>query len=132
MTTSALIALGLTILFGALVSGTPLLFSAVGEIIAERSGVMNLGLEGLMLVGAMGGFAAWFHTNNLILGLLAGTLFGGLLVGTKLIQPQGIASMLQGVILFVVVGTELLFRYRVRLEKVEPSVKAALEVSRDN
>ncbi len=79
MTTSALIALGLTILFGSLVSGTPLLFSAVGEIIAERSGVMNLGLEGLMLVGAMGGFAAWFHTNNLILGLLAGTLFGGLL-----------------------------------------------------
>ncbi len=79
MTTSELIALGLTILFGALVSGTPLLFSAVGEIIAERSGVMNLGLEGLMLVGAMGGFAAWFHTNNLILGLLAGTLFGGLL-----------------------------------------------------
>jgi ABC-type uncharacterized transport system permease subunit len=79
VTTSELITLGLTILFGALVSGTPLLFSTVGEIIAERSGVMNLGLEGLMLVGAMGGFAAWFHTDNLILGLLAGTLFGGLL-----------------------------------------------------
>ncbi len=79
MTTSELIALGLTILFGALVSGTPLLFSAVGEIIAERSGVMNLGLEGLMLVGAVGGFGAWFHTNNLILGLLVGMLFGGLL-----------------------------------------------------
>ena len=79
MTTSDLIALGLTILFGALVSGTPLLFSAVGEIIAERSGVMNLGLEGLMLVGAVGGFAAWFHTDNLMLGMLVGTLFGGLL-----------------------------------------------------
>jgi len=58
-------------------------------------------------------------------------LFGALLVGTKLIQPSGIASMLQGVILFVVVGTELLFRYRVHLDKVEPAVKAALEVSRD-
>jgi general nucleoside transport system permease protein len=79
MTASALTALGLTILFGALVSGTPLLFSTVGEIIAERSGVMNLGLEGLMLVGAVGGFAVWFNTGNLLLGLLAGTLFGGLL-----------------------------------------------------
>ncbi len=79
MTTSALIALGLTILFGALVSGTPLLFSTVGEIMAERSGVMNLGLEGMMLVGAMGGFAVWFHTDSLWLGLLAGTAFGGLL-----------------------------------------------------
>jgi len=79
VTTSDLIALGLTILFGALVSGTPLLFSAVGEIIAERSGVMNLGLEGLMLVGAVGGFAAWFHTDNLMFGMLVGTLFGGLL-----------------------------------------------------
>jgi simple sugar transport system permease protein len=51
--------------------------------------------------------------------ILVAILFGGLLVGTKLIQPQGIASMLQGVILFVVVGTELLFHYRVQLEKVE-------------
>lgn len=79
MTTSALIALGLTILFGALVTGTPLLFSTVGEIISERSGVMNLGLEGLMLMGAMGGFAVWFNTHSLWLGLLAGSLFGGLL-----------------------------------------------------
>ena len=79
MTSSELVSLGLTILFGALVSGTPLLFSTVGEIIAERSGVMNLGLEGLMLVGAIGGFAVWFHTNNLVLGLVVGSLFGGLL-----------------------------------------------------
>ena len=52
----------------------------------------------------------------------------GLLVGTQLIQPQGISSMLQGVILFVVVGTELVFRYRFRLDKIEPAVVAA-EVS---
>lgn len=79
MTTNELFALGLTILFGALVSGTPLLFSTLGEIVAERSGVMNLGLEGMMLVGAMSGFGVWFHTGSLWLGLLVGTLFGGLL-----------------------------------------------------
>jgi ABC-type uncharacterized transport system permease subunit len=79
MTTSALIALGLTIAFGALVSGTPLLFATIGEILSERAGVMNLGIEGMMLVGAMGGFAVWSKTDNLLLGMAAGMLFGGLL-----------------------------------------------------
>jgi ABC-type uncharacterized transport system permease subunit len=79
MSSSALIALIATILFGALVSGTPLLFATLGEIMAERSGVMNLGIEGMMLVGAMGGFSVWFHSGSLALGLLAGAAFGGLL-----------------------------------------------------
>jgi ABC-type uncharacterized transport system permease subunit len=79
MTGSELIALAATILFGALVSGTPLLFATVGEIVSERSGVMNLGLEGMMLMGAMGAFAVWFHTGNLLLGLLVGSLGGGVL-----------------------------------------------------
>ncbi len=79
MSGSELLVLGLTIAFGALVSGSPLLFATIGEILSERSGVMNLGLEGMMLVGAMGGFAVWSHSGNLIFGLLAGTLFGGLL-----------------------------------------------------
>ncbi len=79
MSGSELLALGLTIAFGALVSGSPLLFATIGEILSERSGVMNLGLEGMMLVGAMGGFAVWSQSGSLILGLLAGTIFGGLL-----------------------------------------------------
>jgi simple sugar transport system permease protein len=79
MSSGQLIALSATILFGALVSGTPLLFATLGEILSERSGVMNLGIEGMMLVGAMGGFAAWFNTGDLMLALAAGMLFGGLL-----------------------------------------------------
>ncbi len=79
MSSSELVTLGLTIAFGALVSGSPLLFATIGEILSERSGVMNLGLEGMMLVGAMGGFAVWSHSGSLILGMLAGMLFGGLL-----------------------------------------------------
>jgi simple sugar transport system permease protein len=72
--------------------------------------------------GFTGVIIAWLARLNPIAAILVSFLFGGLLVGTKLIQPQGIASMLQGVILFVVVGTELLFRYRIRLERVEPAI----------
>jgi ABC-type uncharacterized transport system permease subunit len=79
MSASALILLAITILFGALVSGTPLLLATVGEIISERSGVLNLGIEGMMLMGAMGGFAVWFNTGNLVLGLLVGAVLGGVL-----------------------------------------------------
>ncbi len=79
MTANELITLGITIVFGALVSGSPLLFATIGEIFSERSGVMNLGIEGMMLVGAMSGFAGWFVTGNLIAGLFIGMVFGCLL-----------------------------------------------------
>jgi ABC-type uncharacterized transport system permease subunit len=79
MSTNALIDLAFTILFGSLVSGTPLLLATLGEIYAERSGVMNLGIEGMMLMGAMSGFAAWYHTGSILVALLVGMLIGGLL-----------------------------------------------------
>ncbi len=78
--------------------------------------------------GFTGVIIAWLARLNPLAAILVAFLFGGLIVGTQLIQPQGIASMLQGVILFVVVGTELLFHYRVRVEKIE-QVTAAPEAS---
>lgn len=63
----------------AIAAGTPLLFAALGEIMTERSGVMNLGVEGMMLVGGVTGFWTGIHTGNLLLALLAGALAGGLL-----------------------------------------------------
>jgi len=82
--------------------------------------------------GFTGVIVAWLARLNPLAAILVAFLFGGLLVGTKMIMPQGIASMLQGVILFVVVGTELLFRYRLHLEKVEPERGPAAEVSHDD
>lgn len=79
MTANDLFLLSMTILFGALISGTPLLFATIGEIFSERAGVMNLGIEGMMLIGAMSGFAVWFKSDSVLLGLLVGMLFGGLL-----------------------------------------------------
>lgn len=79
MTVGELYALIITLVGAGLRTGTPLLFAAVGEVIAERSGVMNLGVEGMMLTGAVSGFIVTYHTGNPWLGLLVGILAGGLL-----------------------------------------------------
>ncbi len=60
----------------ALVAGTPLLLGTLGEIYAERAGVMNLGVEGMMAVGAMTGFAAALATGSPWLGLVAAMAAG--------------------------------------------------------
>ena len=52
------------ILRAGLSTGTILLFAAIGEIIAERAGVMNLGVEGMMLIGAMAAFKVAYVTQN--------------------------------------------------------------------
>jgi len=68
-----------TILAAGVASGTILLFAAIGEIFAERSGVLNLGVEGMMLIGAVAGFSIAMSTGNPWLGVVAAMLAGGLL-----------------------------------------------------
>lgn len=60
-------------------TGTVLLFATLGEIFAERSGVMNLGVEGMMLIGAMSGFSVAISTGNPWLGVLVAMFVAGLL-----------------------------------------------------
>ncbi|MFC2064751.1 ABC transporter permease [Chloroflexota bacterium] len=67
------------ILHAGLATGTILLFATIGEIFAERSGIMNLGVEGMMLIGAMAGFSTSLSTQNVWLGLLVAVLAGGAL-----------------------------------------------------
>lgn len=55
---------------------TPLTLAAVGETYAQRSGVMNLGIEGMMVFGAFGGFVAGYFTHNLWVGVFVGMLVG--------------------------------------------------------
>ncbi len=58
-------------LHAAIISATPILYAALGEIFAERSGVLNLGVEGIMLVGAATGFYTAVNSQSLLLGILA-------------------------------------------------------------
>jgi simple sugar transport system permease protein len=60
-------------------TGTVLLFATLGEILAERSGVMNLGVEGMMLIGAMSGYSVAIKTGNPWLGVIVAMIAAGLL-----------------------------------------------------
>ena len=64
------------VLSGAVLSSTSMLYATVGEVIGERSGIVNLGLEGVMLVGAVGGFVVTAESGNPYLGVLAAALAG--------------------------------------------------------
>jgi general nucleoside transport system permease protein len=57
-------------------AATPLLIAAMGELVVERSGVLNLGVEGMMIMGAVTGFAAAYTTGSPWLGFITATLVG--------------------------------------------------------
>ena len=58
---------------------TPLAFATLGEMFSERAGVLNLGIEGIMLLSAMTGFTAAYFTGSLWLGVLAAAATGALM-----------------------------------------------------
>jgi len=64
------------ILVAAVAAGTPMVFAALGELVTEKSGVLNLGVEGMMLMGAVTGFAVASQTGNPWLGAAAGMVAG--------------------------------------------------------
>lgn len=91
----------------------PLLIAGVGELVAERSGVLNLGVEGMMICGAAVGFAAGIMTGSTLLGALAGIaagmalslLFAGLVLGLAANQvASGLALTIFGVGLSGLIG----------------------------
>jgi simple sugar transport system permease protein len=67
------------ILAAGIATGTVLLFASIGEIFAERAGVLNLGVEGMMLMGAVAGFSIAVSTGNPWLGVVLAMLAGGVI-----------------------------------------------------
>ncbi|MGH2406345.1 MAG: ABC transporter permease [bacterium] len=67
------------LLAAAVAAGAPLIFAGIGEVLAERSGVLNLGIEGMMLTGAVAGFAAAVTTRNPLLAVLVALAAGAAL-----------------------------------------------------
>ena len=106
------------VLLGILTSGirlaTPYLYAGIGETFGQRSGVLNLGVDGQMLMGALDGFYVVFTTGELWLGLLAAIAVGALMglamafISVTLHAEQGISGI--GVYLFGLGLSELLFQ----------------------
>ena len=103
----------LGVLSSAIFSGTSLLYITLGEIIDERSGIVNLGLEGVLLVSASTGFAVTVAVGNPYLGVLVAALVGGLMnmiLGYLVIDRQanqlasGLALMFFGFGLSALIG----------------------------
>ncbi len=107
-----------TVLIGILSSGirlaTPYLYAAIGETFSQRSGVLNLGVEGQMLLGAFAAFYVSLTTGNLWLGMLAAVLVGAAMglamayVTVNLQAEQGISGI--GFYLFGLGMSDLLFQ----------------------
>jgi simple sugar transport system permease protein len=66
-----------SILTIAIVAGASLVFATIGEIFTERSGILNLGVEGMMIIGAVTAFAAAYHSESAWVGVLVALLAGG-------------------------------------------------------
>lgn len=108
----------ITVLIGILASGirlaTPYLYAAIGETLGQRSGVLNLGVEGQMLLGAFAAFFVASTTGNLWLGVLAAMVVGALMglamafVTVNLHAEQGISGI--GFYLFGLGMSDLLFQ----------------------
>ncbi|RZO30682.1 MAG: ABC transporter permease [SAR116 cluster bacterium] len=75
-----------------ILTSVPLIFAASGELIAERSGVLNLGVEGMMLMGAVSAFAIAMGTGSPILGMFAGAFAGALTAGIFAFFALGLAT----------------------------------------
>jgi len=127
--------LALGVLAGAVLSGTSLLYATLGETLVERSGIVNLGLEGVLLMGASVGFSVTAVTGNPWIGLaaaaltggLANALFGWLVVLRKANQlASGLAMMFFGFGLSALVGAPHVGAVIVGLPKWRPAWLAAL------
>ena len=67
------------ILIGVIIAATPLVFAAIGELIVEKSGVLNLGVEGMMIIGAIAAFATTVETGSFVAGIAAAVICGALM-----------------------------------------------------
>lgn len=113
-----------TLLASTIRQGVPILLPAVGEAVAERAGVMNIGLEGNMLIGAFTTLLVYQYTASLILAILAGGAAGCLsaviiaYIGISRNQPQAVVGFMFNIFAAGITS----FFYRVLYAAERPSV----------
>lgn len=93
----------------------PLLIAALGELYAERTGVLNIGIEGMMLAGAWGGFVTTYFTGNLWLGLAGAIVIGALfgLLNGMLAITMKVNQVVSGIAINILLSGLTMYLYRV-------------------
>ncbi len=117
------------ILIHAVGMGTPLLFATLGGVISERSGVINLGMEGLMLVGALVAFVVMLNTGSYLYALVAASIVSGIISMIHafvclMLRASQIASGLA--LTFFGTGLSGLFGDKLTGETVEPLTRFSI------
>lgn len=110
-----------SVLSSAVRIATPILLAALGELVAERSGIMNLGVEGTMLMGAFAGFVAAYQSGSLVLGILV-AMIAGMLMGLLMVFLAATLKVNQtvtGLSLNLLAAGLTLFLYRVSYADIE-------------
>jgi len=122
------------IIISVIAASTPLLLAAAGELVVERAGVLNLGIEGMMIMGAACGFAAAYYTGSVTIGAITGMLagagmaaiFAGLTLGLAVNQvAAGLALTIFGIGLSGLIGASFVG------ERIEPAPHLSIPVLTD-
>ena len=106
-------------------AGTPLVFAALGELVTEKSGVLNLGVEGMMLVGAIGAVIGTLATGSYALGLLTAMIAGAalsLIFGFLTLSLR--ASQVPAGLALTALAAGLLFAARMPMGRLLPLMAA--------
>ncbi|MFB6463270.1 ABC transporter permease [Bradyrhizobium tunisiense] len=117
------------IILAVLAASTPLLIAATGELVTERSGVLNLGVEGMMIVGAACGFAGAWLTGSIFIGALFGIVAGTLMSLIFALMTLGLAvnQVATGLALTILgAGLSGLIGARFVGERIAPAVHLAI------
>ncbi len=112
---------------GGLVAGVPLMFTALGETISERAGVLNIGLEGMMLLGAYVGFLGAYYGGSVWVGYLTGIL-GGMLASVFMVVLcvwLGLDQIVVGIAITLSAEGITSVLYQTRFSTSEPRLGAA-------
>jgi simple sugar transport system permease protein len=128
-----------SIVMAVVIAATPILIAALGELVVEKSGVLNLGVEGMMLVGAVAGFAAAALTGSAWIGVLAAMaaglaasmIFAGLALGLQANQvATGLALTIFGTGLSSLAGAPFIGKTIDRLGPLLPETLSAHPLAR--
>jgi general nucleoside transport system permease protein len=116
---------------GALIAGVPLMFASLGELVSQRAGVLNIGLEGMMLIGAYAGFVGAYYGGNEWLGFGAGMAAGAAVASIMVLfcVSWGLDQIVVGIAITLACEGATALIFDAEFAESRPTLGAAARVS---